>query len=165
MASETKPHIDFKALKSSISMADVLSRYGHLDRMEEKKNGTQLVGPSPFREGKSRTSFKVDPAKECWYDFGLKKGGSVIDFVAVKEGVGIREAAERLVGWFAEDEKTPPDGSLVDASALDIFTLPPLDRAQVFFALSLSALAELDEGERQRQTIRFAKALLFKLEA
>ena len=163
-----KAHIDFQALKASVSMRDVLAHYGHLDRMEEKKNGTQLVGPSPFRDGKSRTSFKVDPAKECWYDFGLKQGGSVIDFVAVKEAVGIREAAERLVSWFggeSETEEASGDSAPGEASALEIFAQPPLDRAQVFFALSLSALAELDEAERQRQIVRFAKALVLKLTA
>ena len=162
----TKTRIDFQALKASVSMHDVLAHYGLLDTMTERKNGQQLVGPSPFRDGKSRTAFKVNPAQKCWYDFGLKQGGSVIDFVAVKEAVGIREAAERLVSWFgAAEEETAVDPSSTEASALDIYTQPPLDRAQVFFALALSALNELPEAERQQQTIRFAKALVLRLGA
>jgi hypothetical protein len=46
--------------------------------------------------------------KNCWNCFGkCKRGGNVIDFVSLKEGIGFREAALRIQEWFGLESKTP----------------------------------------------------------
>ncbi|MHB9118318.1 MAG: hypothetical protein ACYC2R_08585 [Burkholderiales bacterium] len=36
---------------------------------------------SPFRPGERTPSFKIDAGKNVWYDFGMGRGGTIIDFV------------------------------------------------------------------------------------
>jgi DNA primase len=51
----------------------------------------------------------VSLSKNCWICFGdCNGGGSIIDFVSRKEGVGIREAALQIQDWF---NVQPPNGN------------------------------------------------------
>ena len=59
----------------SIPLAAFLSRLGH---EPAAKKGTRLWYKSPLRQEQT-PSFKVDTALNCWYDFGLGKGGNIID--------------------------------------------------------------------------------------
>lgn len=61
-----------------INLAKFLARLGYQPTREQNHN---LWYKSPFRE-ESRASFKVDTNQNYWYDFGLGKGGTIIDFVA-----------------------------------------------------------------------------------
>jgi CHC2 zinc finger len=36
---------------------------------------------SPFRPAEKTPSFKIDPVKNLWFDFGSGEGGTIIDFV------------------------------------------------------------------------------------
>jgi DNA primase len=36
---------------------------------------------SPFRPNERTPSFKIDPVKNLWFDFGSGEGGTIIDFV------------------------------------------------------------------------------------
>lgn len=45
-----------------------------------KQQGGSLGYKSPFREEK-KPSFKVNPDRNLWYDFGLGKGGNIIALV------------------------------------------------------------------------------------
>ena len=62
----------------SIPLADFLSRLGHEPAM---RKGTRLWYRSPLRQEQT-PSFKVETALNCWYDFGLGKGGNIIDLAA-----------------------------------------------------------------------------------
>ncbi len=62
----------------SIPLADFLSRLGHEPAM---RKGTQLWYKSPLRQEQT-PSFKVETTLNCWYDFGLGKGGNIIDLAA-----------------------------------------------------------------------------------
>ena len=44
-----------------------------------KRQGNNLWYYSPFRN-ETEPSFKVNPARNEWYDFGMGKGGNIIDF-------------------------------------------------------------------------------------
>ncbi len=59
----------------SIPLAAFLSRLGHEPAV---RKGTRLWYKSPLRQEQT-PSFKVDTAINCWYDFGLGKGGNIID--------------------------------------------------------------------------------------
>lgn len=96
--------IDFRALKSEVSIRDVLERYGVLDSLNEKKPG-KLVGPCPVHNGSNGSSFHVDVERGIWNCFSDcksqgKSGGNVLDLVMRLDGCTIREAGERLCDWF-----------------------------------------------------------------
>lgn len=59
----------------SIPLADFLSHFGH---EPASRKGTRLWYKSPLRQ-EHTPSFKVDTSFNCWYDFGLGKGGNIID--------------------------------------------------------------------------------------
>jgi len=62
----------------SIPLAAFLSRLGH---EPAARKGTRLWYKSPLRQERT-PSFKVETMLNCWYDFGLGKGGSIIDLAA-----------------------------------------------------------------------------------
>ena len=62
----------------SIPLADFLSQLGHEPTV---RKGTRLWYKSPLRQ-EHTPSFKVETTLNCWYDFGLGKGGNIIDLAA-----------------------------------------------------------------------------------
>ncbi len=62
----------------SIPLAEFLSSLGH---EPATRKGTRLWYKSPLRQ-EHTPSFKVDTSLNCWYDFGLGKGGNIIDLAA-----------------------------------------------------------------------------------
>jgi DNA primase len=91
--------IDFTELKRRVSIRDVLTRYGHVDRLTEKKHG-KLAGSCPIHGGKNSTSFQVDTEKNIFNCFSQCGGGNILDLVMKIEKCGIREAGEKLADWF-----------------------------------------------------------------
>jgi CHC2-type zinc finger protein len=93
--------IDFALLKRVVSLALVLSRYGVL--AELKKVGSQLAGPCPIHNGSDPRQFVVHLASHNWFCFSpqCNRGGSVLEFVALKERVDISRAAQLIAEWFA----------------------------------------------------------------
>src|SRR5262249_47014420 len=95
---------DFRALKQSLSIEQVLADYGvRLKRV----GGEYLRGRCPLPthcSGQSRESFGVDLRKNVWAchsaSYGKarrgKVGGTVVDLVACMEGCSLREAGLRL---------------------------------------------------------------------
>ena len=59
----------------SIPLTDFLSRLGH---EPAARMGTRLWYKSPLRQEQT-PSFKVETTLNCWYDFGLGRGGNIID--------------------------------------------------------------------------------------
>lgn len=62
----------------SIPLASFMSRLGH---EPAARKGTRLWYKSPLRQ-EHTPSFKVETALNCWYDFGLGRGGNIIDLAA-----------------------------------------------------------------------------------
>jgi len=46
-----------------------------------RSSGNELWYSSPIRDGDNDPSFKVDIRKNLWFDFGIHKGGNIIDLV------------------------------------------------------------------------------------
>ena len=62
----------------SIPLATFLSQLGHYP---VKTQGNRLWYKSPLRQ-EHTASFKVQTDINCWYDFGIGKGGNIIDLAA-----------------------------------------------------------------------------------
>lgn len=67
----------FKGIKS-IPLATFMSRLGH---EPARRYEGKLWYRSPLRQ-EHTPSFKIETSLNCWYDFGLGKGGNIIDFAA-----------------------------------------------------------------------------------
>ena len=93
------PYVDFKTVKTSVSILQILDHY-HLTETFKRK-GDSLTGPCPLHRGQNPTQFRISISKNCWNCFSeCKRGGNILDFVARKEGISIREAAIRISEWF-----------------------------------------------------------------
>ena len=96
--SKTK-FVDFKAIKSAVTMEQVLERYGLLEQM--KRSGDSLSGCCPIHGGSNPTQFRVSVSKNVWNCFSeCKHGGNVLDFIAKKDDVSVHAAALKLIEWF-----------------------------------------------------------------
>jgi DNA primase len=75
--------------------------------LRTRKGGDELAGLCPFHgPGKSRDPFRVSLSKNNWHCFQCDRGGNVLDFVAERESVGIREAALTIQQWFGHARPT-----------------------------------------------------------
>lgn len=81
-----------------IPLADLLGRLGHQPVKEVRG---ELWYRSPFRR-EEEPSFKINVARNIWYDFGEGEGGNVLDFVMKHEQVSsipaVLDALERIFG-------------------------------------------------------------------
>ena len=79
-------------IRSRLSVEDVVGQY-----VELKRAGRNLKGRSPWGVDKT-PSFMVSPEKGIWHDFSANKGGDIFTFVMEVEGIGFRDALEKLAG-------------------------------------------------------------------
>ena len=84
-------------IKSRLSVEDVVGQY-----VELKRAGRNLKGRSPWGVDKT-LSFMVSPEKGIWHDFSANKGGDIFTFVMEVEGIGFKEALEKLAGQAGVD--------------------------------------------------------------
>jgi len=82
---------ELATLKETHPLEAVATRY----RLALATSGTRLVALCPFHE-ETRPSFTIFPETQRWWCFGCRRGGDVIELVRLLEGVGFREAVERL---------------------------------------------------------------------
>jgi len=72
----------------NIPIIEIMEKYDvHL-----KRSGSNYVGPSPFRENSSNTSFTISPRMNIFKDWTLDVGGNGIKFVSLKENISYAEA-------------------------------------------------------------------------
>jgi DNA primase len=103
---KSKSYVDFKSIKQSVSMEQILTHYGLLDKLARK--GDSLSGINPFDTSSTNpTRFRVSLSKNCWNVFGSELGGNVLDFVAQMENIGVRSAAIKMQEWFGLTTSTP----------------------------------------------------------
>ncbi len=101
--------VDFKEVKEKVSIRDVLVYY-NVQGLKEM-NG-KIVGPCPVHGGDSPTAFHVDMEKNIWHCFSkCRAGGNVLDLVAKREGISVREAALKLQDIFLADSGEKAKGS------------------------------------------------------
>ena len=84
--------VDFEAIKAATDIVSVMAGYG----VQFKKAGRDYVALCPFHTEQT-PSFHVTPEKGLFHCFGCEAKGNVIQFVAMKEGIGEREAAVKLL--------------------------------------------------------------------
>lgn len=99
----TNAFVDFKEIKSRVTILQVLERYDLLPTL--KRSADRLSGPCPLHRGSNPTQFRVSASKSCWNCFGTcGRGGNVIDFVSLREGLPFRDAALLLQEWFLPEK-------------------------------------------------------------
>lgn len=95
--------VDFKEVKSRVTILQILERYDLTRTL--KRSADRLSGPCPLHKGTNPTQFRVSASKNCWNCFGTcGRGGNVIDFVAMREGLPFRDAAVLLQEWFMPEK-------------------------------------------------------------
>src|SRR5215216_5422895 len=80
--------VDFKQLKQEVLIDDVIKYYD----ITVRESGDQLVADCPFCKSNSG-SFKVSLEKNAFMCHACKEKGNILDFVAKKEGLNIKDAA------------------------------------------------------------------------
>ena len=134
--------IGFNQLKQSVTMEQVLERYGLLEKL--RRSGDSLSGVCPLHQGHNPTQFRVSLSRNCWICFGdCHAGGSIVDFVSRMEQVGIREAGLLLQDWFNLESGNGKEVPTVKSKAVLFknetnpplrFTLDALDGAHPYLA-------------------------------
>ena len=74
-----------------------------------RTRGSKLWYCSPLRDEKT-ASFKVDTVRNSWYDFGLSKGGNIIDLAMAKGNLSFQEALKMLEdrGFYPVEQTDSP---------------------------------------------------------
>jgi DNA primase len=94
-----KPFVDFRDIRSRITMEQVLEHYNVLHTF--KRIGDRLSGPCPIHKGTNPTQFRVETEKNVWHCFSeCKHGGNVLDFICKMEDCSIHDAALKACEWF-----------------------------------------------------------------
>lgn len=124
-------YYDLQRIKS-ISIAEYLNARGI---QPIKRYGSYALYNAPYREDHN-ASLKVDFARNLWYDFGLCKGGSIIDLVMQLQGCNTHEAMAHL----AERKATSLASSSFHREAL---STPRKEKPQVNKRRILSISKEL----------------------
>jgi hypothetical protein len=104
--------LSFKKLKERISLEHVLRFYNLFEGLTLK--GKSHRGPCPFCEAADDTPFSVSLEKNCFQCFFCRTSGNILDFVAKREGVSIREAGQILTKNFADNKEPPPTAQTVE---------------------------------------------------
>lgn len=85
--------LDFGAIKAENPIEQVAERLG----LVLKPHGNQLRGQCPSGQGDDR-GLVVTPSKGVWFSHPMKKGGDVIELVAVVRNVSAKDAAQWIAG-------------------------------------------------------------------
>src|ERR1039458_4739084 len=88
--------VDFKAVKQSVTMEQILGRYA----VKLKKSGKELRGRCPIHQGDGTDSFHANTEKNAFHCFSCQAKGNVLDLVAAIEKCSVRDAALKLKDWF-----------------------------------------------------------------
>lgn len=75
---------------NSVDIVRFLADYGHVP---VRIRNSSYWFHSPLHQD-STPSFKVDTAKNTWYDFGIGKGGNLVDFVCILNQADVRNALD-----------------------------------------------------------------------
>ncbi len=155
------PFVDFKALKESVSIEEVLSYYGLLEEL--KRSNDTLTGRCPIHKGTSTTSFKVSLSRNIWNCFGPCKGGNILDLVAQLENVEIREAALLIAERFGVQASRPTGARVSPASSQPEAAAQPEARANP--PLRFERLQHLDPDHASVRRLGLERATIEHFEA
>ncbi len=101
------PEAFLEELRERLSLSDVVGRHVRLTR-----KGHEFLGLCPFHKEKT-PSFTVNDTKGFYHCFGCQAHGSAFDFVMAIDGVGFRDAVERLAAQagLAVPAETPAEAA------------------------------------------------------
>ena len=115
-----------------IPLADFLARLGH---KPVRRSGNELWYRAPYRN-ECTPSFRVNVAKQLWYDFGLGKGGDIFtlagEFVRsgdfMVQARFISEAAHIPLTALPAFEPKPPEPVFEEVEAARLLLSPLTER-------------------------------------
>lgn len=89
--------IDFNLVKETAKprFGEILERYG----LAGEQKGSEVLLRCPFHD-ETKPSCRVNIERGIFHCFGCGAKGNALDFVAKKEGIAIKKAAELVAGWF-----------------------------------------------------------------
>jgi DNA primase len=106
--------VSFKAVKAAITIEQVLTHYGLMDKLTRK--GDTLSGPCPIHKGTNPSQFRVSLSKNVWNCFSeCKHGGNALDFIVKMENVSVHAAALKAVEWFNIPLETVSNGDAAES--------------------------------------------------
>jgi transposase InsO family protein len=101
--------VDFAAIRSQVTIGQVLHRLGHLDRLQVI--GSERRGPCPIHacDDSHSRSFSANIEKNVFHCFspGCGAGGNVLDLWAAVHKLPLSEAASDLIEKFHLDVRNP----------------------------------------------------------
>jgi len=103
---------EIEAIKNAHDLRAVIESYG----VTLKTKGSNYVGLCPFHKEKA-PSFTVNPKTNLYHCFGCNAGGDVIEFICKKEGIGFKEAMEKLRGQKVERREQKPGKKAKESTA------------------------------------------------
>jgi len=99
------PYIDFAALKQQYPIDQVSCLVG----LSLKPSGEQLRGKCPACDSDNERTLVVTPSNNIFYCHDAKEGGDQIALVSHIRGVGMKQAAEFIVGGTNNDSSPEED--------------------------------------------------------
>jgi DNA primase len=107
--------VSFSEIKAAVTLEMVFARYGIALRRVNKSSLRGKCSLPTHGSDDSKTSFGAQIEKNAWAcqsqscvsARGGRRGGNVLDFVAVMESCSIRDAALKLQDWFLSDGAKP----------------------------------------------------------
>src|SRR5581483_10453676 len=115
--------VDFKTIKQSISIEQVLAHY----QIKLRRSGKELRGRCPIHQGEGQDTFHASIEKNAFHCFSCQAKGNVLDFVAAMEHCTIREAGAKLQQWFALPTTTNEKPDYARETELATGSKPPND--------------------------------------
>jgi hypothetical protein len=135
---------------------DLVSYLEELGFTPQKTKGKEYWYCSPLRK-ENIPSFKVDRAKNLWYDHGLGKGGTLIDFGILFHRCSVGEFLERLARESSSPFSFHPPVSIgeeqqeMPANKVEILSVEPLsDKRLLDYVLERKISLELAQAYFQQ---------------
>jgi hypothetical protein len=85
--------LNASAIKEQISLVDLLERLGF---SPFRRSGKELFYLSMLRDTDTKPSFTVNEELNVWYDHGMGKGGTLIDFGQLYWGLAFRDTLVKI---------------------------------------------------------------------
>ena len=106
----------------NICIVKTLAKLGHFPSRTSEKEAWFL---SPLRS-ETQASFNVSLIKNLWYDFGIGKGGSVIDLIMVMRSCSVKEALDFLQAETIFPSFNMPNQQLHSTSRIEVIAVEAL---------------------------------------
>ena len=109
----------------NVCIVKTLAKLGHFPTRTTEKEAWFL---SPLRS-ETQASFNVSLVKNLWYDFGMGRGGSIIDLIVVMKSCSIKEALEFLQRETLSVDFSPPGKQLELRKKIQIIAVGSLEHS------------------------------------